>query len=82
MPDIIFNADGKEFAIEVETGKISKDKSKMKNKLSLLNKKYKDNWFFFVTDRNIEKRYKKLGETYNKRNIKMKIRKVFKNSKK
>ena len=82
MPDIVFNANGKEFAIEVETGKIIRDKEKMKNKINLLNEKFKKNWFFFVTDRNLEKRYSKFGKVSNKRNIKFKIKQIFKNKKK
>jgi F0F1-type ATP synthase membrane subunit b/b' len=80
MPDIVFIANEKEYAIEVETGKIIKDKKKMQNKISLLKERYGKNWFFFVTNRNLEKEYSKLGETSTKRNVKSKIDKIFRNS--
>jgi hypothetical protein len=80
MPDIVFEANGKKHAIEVETGEVIRDKKKMQNKISLLKMKYKDNWFFFVTNRNLEKKYSKLGETSTKRNINSKIDKIFRNS--
>jgi hypothetical protein len=82
MPDIVFGANEKKYAIEVETGTIIKDKKKMQNKIELLKERFGENWFFFVTNRNLEKKYSKLGETSTKRNIKFKIRKIFKNSKK
>lgn len=82
MPDIVFEANGKKYAIEVETGEILRDKKKMQNKVELLKKRYGNNWFFFVTNRNLEKKYSKLGETSTKRNIKLKINKIFWNSKK
>ncbi|MBU2576472.1 MAG: hypothetical protein KKF50_02000 [Nanoarchaeota archaeon] len=80
MPDIVFTHNNKEHAIEVETGVIIKrDKKKLRNKIDLLNKRYGNNWFFFVTNRNLEKEYSKLGETSTKRNIKSKINKIFQN---
>jgi len=81
-PDIVFNANETEYAIEVETGEVIKHQKKMQEKVELLKKKFGKNWFFFVTNRNLEKKYSKLGETTNKRNIKLKIDKIFKNSKK
>jgi type IV secretory pathway VirB4 component len=82
MPDIVFNANGKYFAIEVETGEVIKNKKRMSNKIKLLNEKFEKRWFFFVTNRNLKEKYLKLGATANKRNIKFKIRQIFKNSKK
>lgn len=79
MPDIVFDCNNKKYAIEVETGEIFRDKKKMQNKISLLNKKFGKNWFFFVTNRNLENKYAKLGETSTKRNIKSKINKIFRN---
>jgi hypothetical protein len=80
MPDIVFEANGEEHAIEVETGEIIKDKKKMQNKIDLLKKRYGKNWFFFVTNRNLEKKYAELGETSTKRNIYSKIDKIFRDS--
>lgn len=82
MPDVVFTCNDKSYAIEVETGTIIRDKKKMQNKIDLLNKNYKNNWFFFVTNRNMEKEYLKYGKVTTKRNIKIKIRQIFNNSKK
>ena len=82
MPDIVFNENGNKYAIEIETGTIIRDKKKMQNKIDLLKKKFGKNWFFFVTNRNLEKKYSKFGETYSKRNIKIKIDKLFRKSEK
>lgn len=82
MPDIVFNANGKEYAVEIETGEVIKDKKKMQNKINLLQNKFGDNWFFFVTNRNLLKKYSKLGKTTSRRTIKNRIDKLFKSSKK
>ena len=70
-PDIVFQAaDGLDYAIEVETGKSYRNAiKKLREKVKLLRQNYGDNWFFVVTNRNLVKKYKKLGTTYEKRNI-------------
>ena len=80
-PDIVFNANQKKYAIEVETGKINNLK-RLKEKVKNLNKYCGNNWFFIVTDRNLQKYYEKYGETYSQRNIKLKISKLFKSGSK
>jgi hypothetical protein len=53
-PDIVFEVNGKKFAIEVETGlSLSHHKNLLDKKIENLNRTYKDNWFFVVTDRKI-----------------------------
>jgi len=79
--DIVFNSKGKDYAIEVETGKINNLK-RLKEKVNNLKKYYENNWFFIVTDRNLQKYYQKYGETYSQRNIKLKISKLFKSGSK
>ena len=78
-PDIVFQTkDNNIYAIEVETGKSYKNAiKKLKQKVKLLKQEYKDNWFFVVTNRNLVKKYKKLGITYEKRNIIKKIGELF-----
>ena len=69
-PDIVCSLNGKEYAIEVETGSMIKyNKKDLKRKIENLNKNYKDRWFFVVTNRNMASRYSKLGKTYDKRYI-------------
>jgi hypothetical protein len=67
-PDIVFRINRKEYAIEVETGKILRaNKKAIVKKVKSLNKKYKDNWFFVVTDKNLTSQYNKLGKTCDRR---------------
>jgi len=80
-PDIVFSANGEKYAIEVETGRW-KDVKKLKEKVANLKKYYEDNWFFFVTNRNLSRYYEKFGKTCSKRNIKLKIDKIFRSSEK
>jgi hypothetical protein len=78
-PDIVFQTQNNEiYAIEVETGKSYKNAiKKLKQKVKLLKQEYKDNWFFVVTNRNLVKKYKKIGRTYEKRNITNKLWNLF-----
>ena len=78
-PDIIFEAKGKRYAIEVETGKVlAKDKTKFASKIKNLKSEFGGNWFFVLTNRNLYSVYSKFGKTYHKRNILKKIKECFK----
>jgi len=78
-PDIVFQINNKEFAIEIETGKmLTHNKKQLLEKVKALNRIYKDNWFFVVTDKKIAPKYKKYGITYDKRSISNKILNLFK----
>jgi conjugal transfer ATP-binding protein TraC len=77
--DIIFEAKGRRYGIEVETGKVLvKDKSKTMRKIEALNKDLDKNWFFFVTNLHNKKKYQKLGSTVDNRGIRRKISSLFK----
>lgn len=79
-PDIVFEANGKKYAIEVETGKVlARDKKKFLNKIKNLKSEFGDNWFFVVTDWNLAKTYSKFGKTYTKRNVIKKLKECIKN---
>ncbi len=76
-PDIVFEINNKEFAVEIETGVIlKKNKKQLLNKVENLRENYKRNWFFVITDRNLVKSYKRYGKTYTKRNVLRKIDKI------
>ncbi|MDD5193779.1 MAG: DUF87 domain-containing protein [Candidatus Nanoarchaeia archaeon] len=75
-PDVIFEINGNKYAIEVETGSIYKNKKRFDAKLNLLKDKFKENWFFYVTDKNLAPIYGKFGPTYEQRTIVGKIKKV------
>ena len=73
-PDIIFKINNKEYAIEVETGKMLKyNKKQLMAKVKALNRIYKDRWFFVLTNRKLTKKYSVISKAYDKRNIVSKI---------
>ncbi len=78
MPDIVFGINGKTIAIEVETGTVLSNMKKFREKLFLLNRNYGKNWHFVVTNRNLIKKYRKLGKVIDPRFIKFNINKIIK----
>ena len=77
-PDLVFELNGKKFAIEVETGSYLSRLKGLKHKVELLNRNY-DKWFFVVTDRNHVKKYKKLGDAIDIRYLPIRLAKLLKN---
>ncbi|MFH0808695.1 MAG: DUF87 domain-containing protein [archaeon] len=73
-PDIVFKVGRKKFAIEIETGAVLSKRTRMKEKLEVLNGY--DEWFFVVTDRNKIKDYKEYGESVDLRYLKRRLSKV------
>jgi len=70
------------YAIEIETGKQLKNNKKLLfKKVKILNKTFRKNWFFVVTNRNLTKSYSRFGRTYNKLSIKTKISRLLKKGK-
>jgi sRNA-binding protein len=78
-PDIVFEINKKKYAIEIETGKVIKDKKKFGEKVKSLKKNYGKKWFFVVTDWNLQKKYSKFGETYTKLTLLNKLLGLLKN---
>ena len=69
-PDIVFEVKGKKVAIEVETGvKYKNDKKKLLRKIANLNRLYKDDWYFVVTDWSDKEKYQKLGKAHARREM-------------
>jgi len=79
-PDIVFEIDGKRFAIEIETGSVLSKISRMKEKLEVLNQY--DKWFFVVTDPNKVKKYLKFGDAVSARYVKSRLNKFIELAKK
>lgn len=78
-PDIVFEINNKKYAIEVETGKmLTHNKKGLLAKVRQLNKEYKKNWFFVVTDRKLFKKYNSLGQTCTKLTIANKLFRICK----
>jgi len=78
-PDIVFEVNKKKYAIEIETGKVIKDKKKFGEKVKSLKQNYGKNWFFVVTNRNLFRKYRKFGESYTKLSIARKLLQLLKN---
>jgi len=79
-PDLVFEVDHKKYAVEIETGKLYvRDKKKLLEKIKILRKEYPKRWFFVVTNKNLQPKYSRLGETHTKLTIVNKISRLFKN---
>ena len=79
-PDIVFEINGKNYAIEIETGSVLRKVSRMKEKLKVLNQY--DKWFFVVTDPNRVKKYLKFGDAVSARYVKSRLNKFIELKKK
>jgi hypothetical protein len=76
--DIVFEVNNKKYAIEVETGSSIKHfhTKLLDEKIKNLNKNYRKNWFFVVTDRKIASKYSQLADTCDKRYVLSKIKRI------
>ena len=76
-PDIIFKINGEKIAIEIETGKnLKNNKKQLIEKIKLLNENY-DDWFFVLTNRNLNRKYSAYGRVADKRYLKNYLEKLF-----
>jgi len=73
--DITFKYKNKIYAIEVETGTLLKKKKQMKDKIDYLNNKYKDRWLIVVSNRDLLKKYKKIGFSTQRNQVKKTLEK-------
>lgn len=78
-PDILFEFRNKLIAIEVETGKVLRDKQQFLNKVALCKEQYGDDWFFVVTNRDLLGKYRKFSKTYTRKSVLKKLRWYVKN---
>ena len=76
-PDIIFKINGEKIAIEIETGKnLKNNRKQLIEKVELLNENY-DDWFFVLTNRNLNRKYSVYGRVVDKRYLKNYLEKLF-----
>jgi len=75
-PDVVFEINGKKYAIEIETGSVLSKVSRMKEKLEVLNEY--DEWFFVVTDKTKVAKYKRFGDSICVRYVKSRLNKLLK----
>jgi len=80
-PDIVFQIGGKRYAIEIETGSAFTKVKNLNAKVRILNEVY-DKWFFVVTRRHLVKKYKRFGDSVDKRYIVPRLNKLIKLAKK
>jgi len=77
--DITFEINYKIYAFEIETGTLLAKKKDLKNKVSILNNKYGQNWYFIVTSRNLAKKYREYGKVTLRMGVHKIIEKLVKN---
>ena len=81
-PDIVFEAGGQKFAVEVETGSGAEHPKRLRAKIRQLKKEFGERWFFVVTSYKLKEKYKKFGKTFLKREVAGELGRIFgKNSK-
>jgi hypothetical protein len=75
QPDIVFMAGRRRFAISIQSKKpwCKANKNIIRKKIKFLKENYRNNWFFVLSNRKFTPKYKKLGKTYDKRNVINKI---------
>jgi hypothetical protein len=76
-PDIVFEINGKKIAVEVETGKVSKNKKQFLEKVKSLKKNY-DDYFFILSNRHYVNFYIGYGKVKDKRTVKSFLEKYVK----
>ncbi len=80
-PDIVFQIGGKRYAVEIKTGSAFTKLKNLNEKVRILNETY-DKWFFVVTKRHFVKKYKRFGNSVDKRYIAPRLNKLIKLKKK
>ena len=75
--DIVFEINEKRVAIEVETGaKLRNNNPRIEQKVQLLTKRYRTDWFFVVTDWKDKEKYKQYGEAFVRKEVPAIIKKL------
>jgi conjugal transfer ATP-binding protein TraC len=77
-PDIVFSANGKKWAFEIETGTLIKyNPEQFFKKIVKLKKEFGENWIVIVTKGDQCYTYSRYAKTYHRGNIERKIRSIF-----
>lgn len=77
--DLVFKYDGKEFALEIETGSLLGKRAQTEEKIKLLNRKYGKRWMFIVSNKNLLPKYRKLGFSTQRSDVDKSLKKLLKN---
>ncbi len=76
--DITFEVKYKIYAFEIEKGSLLTKKKELRRKVSLLNNKYGQNWYFIVTNRDLAKKYREYGKVTTRMGVCKIIEKLIK----
>ncbi len=76
--DVVFEFDGKKYAVEIECGSLLGKKNQLSAKLKDLNKKYPKRWLFLVSHRDLFSKYRRFGPTSTRAELDKKLRKMLK----
>ena len=77
--DLTFEIKYKIYALEIETGTLLAKKKQLRKKVSLLNNKYGQNWYFVVINRDLMKKYREYGKVMSRMGVGKIIEKLAKN---
>ncbi|MFH0808555.1 MAG: hypothetical protein V1888_02975 [archaeon] len=77
--DITFEIKYKIYAFEIEKGSLLNKKNQLEKKVSFLNNKYGQNWYFIVTNRDLSKKYRKYGKVTSRMGVRKIIEKLVRN---
>jgi len=77
--DLTFEVKYKIYAFEIEKGSLLTKKKRLRDKVSILNNKYGQNWYFIVTNRDLAKKYREYGKVTSRMGVRKIIEKLIKN---
>ena len=75
-PDITFKFNGKDFAVEIETGCLLRKKEQLEDKIKGLNRKYGKRWMILVSHRKLLSKYRKFGFVTQRSDFEKNIKKL------
>jgi hypothetical protein len=67
--DITFKHEGKKYALEIETGNLLRKRKQLEEKVAYLNKKYRNQWMFIVSNKHLVAQYRKYGPSTQRKGV-------------
>ncbi len=74
--DITFKVGNKKYAFEIETGNLLGKKVQLREKVEELNRRYKKNWYFIVSNQNLLTKYRKYGKSTPRSGVRRIVEKI------
>lgn len=78
--DLTFKIKDKTYAVEIEKGSLLRKKGHLREKIELLEDKYRDRWLILVSNKNMAKKYREFGKVATRKDLRKKIEKWVKES--